>query len=203
MRHYIAVMHKDADTDYGISFPDFPGAVTAAASIDDAIEMAEEALALHVEGMLEDGEDIPEPSGIDAIKASADYRDAPLVFVPLRTDALAMRVNVTLPAKILRRIDTYVEEAGLTRSGFLADAAQHELARAARAVAKDVAQQLRRASKGSKPSKVGLGFMMPLVKHRAGKGAEGRTGLLIGKKSRKVVRHKRAATSREKQGKRR
>jgi HicB-like antitoxin of HicAB toxin-antitoxin system len=43
--------------------------------------------------------------------------------VPLKTDALAMRVNVTLPAAILRRIDEYVERQGLTRSGFLATAA--------------------------------------------------------------------------------
>jgi len=62
MRHYIGIVHKDAKSDYGISFPDFPGAVTAAPSLDQAVEMAAEALALHVEGMLAEGEAIPEPS---------------------------------------------------------------------------------------------------------------------------------------------
>ena len=49
MRHYIALVHKDATSDFGVSFPDFPGAVTAAATSDEAIEQAEEALALHVD----------------------------------------------------------------------------------------------------------------------------------------------------------
>jgi predicted RNase H-like HicB family nuclease len=194
MRYYIAVVHKDADSDYGVSFPDFPGAVTAARSVDEAVEMAEEALALHVEGMLEDGEDIPEPSGFDAIKANADYRDAVPVLVPLRTDALAMRVNVTLPATILRRIDDYVEEEGLTRSGFLADAAQHELARVLRALRKDTAQKLHRAAKGIK--KVGFGYF---ATHGAYAGMRtGKKGSKISKRGEVV--HKRAAASREEQG---
>ena len=61
MRHYIGIVHKDKGSDFGVSFPDFPGAVTAASSLDEAIEMAAEALALHVEGMLAEGEAIPEP----------------------------------------------------------------------------------------------------------------------------------------------
>jgi predicted RNase H-like HicB family nuclease len=60
---YIALIHKDAGSDYGVSFPDIPGVVTAGKSLDDARAMAEEALALHIEGLVEDGEAIPEPSG--------------------------------------------------------------------------------------------------------------------------------------------
>jgi predicted RNase H-like HicB family nuclease len=127
MRHYIGLVHKDANSDYGVSFPDFPGAVTAARTIEEAVEMAAEALALHVEGMLAEGETIPAPSGFDKVGAEPEYGDGLPVLVPLRTDALAMRVNVTLPAGVLRRIDEHVEEQGLTRSGFLAAAAQHEL----------------------------------------------------------------------------
>jgi predicted RNase H-like HicB family nuclease len=127
MRHYIGVVHKDADSDYGVSFPDFPGAVTAARTIEEVVEMAQEALALHVEGMLAEGEAIPEPSSFDQVQAEPEFSDGLPVLVPLKTDALAMRVNVTLPASVLRRIDEYVEQQGMTRSGFLAAAAQHEL----------------------------------------------------------------------------
>jgi predicted RNase H-like HicB family nuclease len=127
MRHYIGVVHKDAGSDYGVSFPDFPGAVTAARTIDEVVEMAQEALALHVEGMLAEGESIPEPSSFDQVRAEPEFSDGLPVLVPLKTDALVMRVNVTLPAAILRRIDEYAEERGLTRSGFLAEAARHEL----------------------------------------------------------------------------
>src|SRR5271170_3201260 len=45
--HYIGLIHKDADSDFGVSFPDLPGVVTAGTSLDDARLMAEEALALH------------------------------------------------------------------------------------------------------------------------------------------------------------
>jgi predicted RNase H-like HicB family nuclease len=62
MAHYIALIHKDADSDYGVSFPDFPGCITAGATLDEARAMAAEALAMHIEGLGEDGEAIPEPS---------------------------------------------------------------------------------------------------------------------------------------------
>jgi predicted RNase H-like HicB family nuclease len=79
-KHYIALVHKDADSDYGVSFPDFPSAVTTAHSLDEAVERAGEALALHVEGMAEDGEPIPPPSGFaEVIK---DNPGAMIVLVP-------------------------------------------------------------------------------------------------------------------------
>ena len=53
---YIGLIHKDPGSEYGVSFPDFPGCVTAGVSLEEARIMAQEALTLHVEGMLEDGE---------------------------------------------------------------------------------------------------------------------------------------------------
>ena len=67
MRQYIALIHKDADSDFGVSFPDLPGCVTAGATLDEARDMAEEALALHIEGLEQDGEAIPEPSSLEAV----------------------------------------------------------------------------------------------------------------------------------------
>ena len=59
MPSYIELIHKDANSDFGVSFPDFSGVITAGVTLDDARAMAEEALALHVEGMVADGEAIP------------------------------------------------------------------------------------------------------------------------------------------------
>ena len=53
-KHYVAVVHKDAASDFGVSFPDFPGVVTSAPTLEEAIKRAGEALTLHV-GMLTDG----------------------------------------------------------------------------------------------------------------------------------------------------
>jgi predicted RNase H-like HicB family nuclease len=74
MRNYIALIRKDADSDHGVSFPDFPGVVTAGTDLDDARSMAEEALALHVDGMVEDGEAIPEPSALEAVDGRSRKR---------------------------------------------------------------------------------------------------------------------------------
>jgi predicted RNase H-like HicB family nuclease len=80
-KSYIALVHKDEDSRFGISFPDFPGAVTAAPTLDEALERAGEALARRVEVMAEDGEPIPPPSSFaEVIK---DNPDALPVLVPL------------------------------------------------------------------------------------------------------------------------
>src|SRR5208282_750392 len=98
MRQYIALIHKDAGSDYGVSFPDLPGSVTAGVDLDDAMRMAEEALALHLAGMAEDGEPIPEPSSLETIMAERENRDAVAVLVkapPAPGEALATDVAVS------------------------------------------------------------------------------------------------------------
>jgi predicted RNase H-like HicB family nuclease len=87
MRHYIGIVHKEARSGYGISFPDFLGLVTAAASLDEAYERSIEALALHVEGLLAEGEIIPNPSTFEQMRDNPDYRHGMPVWVPLKTDA--------------------------------------------------------------------------------------------------------------------
>ena len=83
-KHYIGLVHTAGPIAYGVSFPDFPGAVTAARTIDEAVEHAREVLAFHAEGMLADGEPIPPPSSFEDVKMLApDYRKAMLVLVPL------------------------------------------------------------------------------------------------------------------------
>jgi len=130
MSNYIGLIHKEADSDYGVSFPDFPGAVTAGSTLDEARRMAEEALAFHVEGMIEDGETIPEPSSLESVMADPDNRDAVAILVSLKTQAAkAVRINITLPEDILQRIDRFAEANGLSRSGFLARAARREIER--------------------------------------------------------------------------
>lgn len=73
MSEYIALIHNEASTGFGASFPDFPGVVTAADRLEDLRAEAEEVLALHIEGMVEDGDSIPEPSALDAVVGLDDY----------------------------------------------------------------------------------------------------------------------------------
>lgn len=124
MAHYIALIHKDADSDYGVSFPDFPGCISAGGGLDEARAMAAEALALHIEGLVEDGEAIPEPSSLEAVMQDPGNRDGVAILVTAETRARAVRVNITLPEDALQAIDAYAEAHGFTRSGFLAQAAK-------------------------------------------------------------------------------
>ncbi|MBO0131579.1 type II toxin-antitoxin system HicB family antitoxin [Agrobacterium burrii] len=133
MSNYIGLIHKDGDSDYGVSFPDFPGVVTAGTDLDDARRMAEEALAFHVEGMIEDGEAIPEPSSLDTVMANAENSNGVAILVALKAESKkSVRLNITLPEDVLKEIDAFAEAKGLTRSGFLARAAKHEMSNASR-----------------------------------------------------------------------
>lgn len=93
MAAYIAVIHKAPDSDYGVSFPDFPGCVTAGRSLEEARAMAQEALALHMEGMLEDGEALPEPSSLDSIIADPENRDGAFVLVEVPSKPVTAAVG--------------------------------------------------------------------------------------------------------------
>src|SRR5690606_32347225 len=117
-------IHKDVDSDYGVSFPDFPGCVTAGGTLEEARVMAQEALSLHVAGMLEDGDAVPAPSSLDAIMAAPENAGSVAVLA-LAPDVApkAVRVNVTIPEDALTLIDRFAEREGFTRSGFLVKAA--------------------------------------------------------------------------------
>lgn len=130
MRPFIALIHKEKNSDYGVCFPDLPGCVTAGATLDDARAMAAEALAFHLEGLAEDGIAIPEPSTLEAIMSDPENRDGVAILVdsPMPRAAKSIRINITLPEDVLHEIDRYAEEQGLTRSGFIARAARKELA---------------------------------------------------------------------------
>ena len=131
---YIALIHKDSDTAYGVSFPDFPGCIAAGDTFEEAIAHAREALAFHAEGMLEDGEDIPPPTNFDDIRAdkhgfwAEDLDEAEVARVPLLMNIAApKRVNISIDAYLLRAIDQAAKEQGMTRSAFLASAAMQSL----------------------------------------------------------------------------
>lgn len=89
---YVAFIHSDGEAGFGISFPDFPGCISVGKSREDAIRRGAEALAFHVDGMIEDGEPIPPTRSVQAIKADpnlADWRaGADFTLVPIALDRI-------------------------------------------------------------------------------------------------------------------
>jgi predicted RNase H-like HicB family nuclease len=123
MTAYVALLRKQPDSDYGVDFPDFSGCITAGETLEDARRMAIEALQLHIDGMIEDGEAIPTPSELGDIMADPHHRDAVAVLIDAAVRRPAVRVNISLPHDLLEAIDRVSDN----RSRFLAEAAREKL----------------------------------------------------------------------------
>jgi predicted RNase H-like HicB family nuclease len=72
---YIALVHKDKDTSYGVSFPDVPGCISAGDTFEEAIDNASQALAGHLAIMESDGDPIPHARSLEELKQDAAFVD--------------------------------------------------------------------------------------------------------------------------------
>ena len=135
MAKYFALIHKDAGTDYGVSFPEFPGCTSAGETYEKAVHNALEALAAHVELMRRDGDPIPAPRDLDDLRNTenwADWEKATVTMIPLLpANAPSVRVNISLDSGLLNEIDRAADAVGMNRSAYLARAAKIALSNAA------------------------------------------------------------------------
>ncbi|TAL83763.1 MAG: ribbon-helix-helix protein, CopG family [Beijerinckiaceae bacterium] len=126
-----ALLHK-GKTDYGISFPDFPGCVSGGKTPEEALTRGRETLAFHVGGMLEDGLAIPRLHSLDELRADPelreDFEDSIVALVPVELPGKSTRINISIDDRLLERIDDAAKAVGETRSAFLARAAKERLA---------------------------------------------------------------------------
>lgn len=116
------VIHKDPESDYGLTIPDMPGCFTAGGSIEDAVSNIQDAVECHYSGESE----LPIASPIERWISDPDYAGGTWVLVDVdlsRINFKSKRVNITLPENLLFEIDRYAEAHHLTRSGLLAQAA--------------------------------------------------------------------------------
>lgn len=125
---YPLYVHHAAGTAWGGTFPDFPGCFTAADTLADLPRCAQEA----VEVFFEDEDvDIPAPGDIDRLCSQSDFQGGFWLLVDIdlaKVNAKPLRLNVSLPAHLVQRIDRYADAHHMTRSGFLARAALAALA---------------------------------------------------------------------------
>jgi predicted RNase H-like HicB family nuclease len=131
-RYYPALITRDEGDagGFGVVFPDLPGCVSGGDSVTDAAESAAEALALHLEGMVEEGLPLPDPSAPGEVPVWLEDipgRIVTTVLVPADAPGRAVRANITMDASLLRRVDAAAAADGDTRSGFLAQAARERL----------------------------------------------------------------------------
>jgi len=84
---YVAIIHKDPDSDFGVSFPDFPGCITAGRTLDEAKALALEALTGHIGVMRASGEAILAPSTFDEVMNDPRFQDGVAFLVHVKEPA--------------------------------------------------------------------------------------------------------------------
>ena len=124
--NYPIVIHKERGSDYGVTVPDLPGCFTAGRTLDEALAMAREAIELHLEGLIEQGEAVPRPHAIEDYKDEPQYKSGTWAVVSVAQADLrvrAKRINVSIPERVLDAVDRFARTEHETRSGLLVKAA--------------------------------------------------------------------------------
>jgi predicted RNase H-like HicB family nuclease len=126
VRYPIAIEVGDKKHAYGVVVPDLPGCFSAGDTLEEALSNAQEAILLHLEGLLDDQQAFPVPSPLAGLQRKRDFKGWTWAVVDVDLSELgdkAARINITLPQRILRAVDAHAKRSGETRSGFLARAA--------------------------------------------------------------------------------
>ncbi len=134
MRFPIAIEPGDATTAFGVIVPDLPGCFSAGDTLDEALTGAEEAAAAWLDAALDAGEAIPAPSSLAALRDNPDFAGwtfGVITLDPALLDDTIERVNITLPRRVLKRLDAMARAAGENRSGFIAGMTLEDRQRAA------------------------------------------------------------------------
>ena len=123
MRYPVAIETGTETQAFGVVVPDLPGCFSAGDTLDEALSGAEAAAAAWIDSALDAGEAIPVPTSLDDLRTSPDYTGwtfAVITLDPALLDDTIERVNITLPRRVLKRLDALATAAGETRSGFIA-----------------------------------------------------------------------------------
>lgn len=135
-KYYIAGFVPEKEGGYCVYFPDLPMVNAEGDTLEEATEMAADALKSALEYMSSRNDSIPEPSSLEATRAAVKrereesglpYREEDAVFQLVRipnVDTSTVRLNISLPKSVLTEIDEKAKHYGFTRSGFIARAAQ-------------------------------------------------------------------------------
>jgi predicted RNase H-like HicB family nuclease len=134
LRYPVAIELGDDTTAFGVVVPDLPGCFSAGDTLDEAMAGAEEAAAAWIDATLDAGNPIPAPSSLEAIRQNPDFAGWTFGIItldPALLDDTVERVNITLPRRVLKRLDALARAAGESRSGYIANLTLEEPRRVA------------------------------------------------------------------------
>lgn len=123
MRYPVMIEAGSETTAWGVVVPDLPGCFSAGDTLDEAMAAAEEAAAAWIDATLDAGREIPRPSSAQDAVAKGDFGGWIVAYIsvdPALLDDTVERINVSLPRRVLARLDAKAREAGESRSGYIA-----------------------------------------------------------------------------------
>jgi predicted RNase H-like HicB family nuclease len=119
-KYYVAIIEGGDTPGFSVFFPDLPGCTSGGDTIDEAARNAQEALGLHLWGMLEFGEEVPAPTPYQDIPHDPEIREAARVLVPADVAGKTIRLNISLDEGVVALADRKAAANGFTRSGYIA-----------------------------------------------------------------------------------
>lgn len=128
---YPVYVHEGDETHaHGATIPDFPGCFSAADDWGSLPVIIQEAIEVYC-----DGEDmaIPTPSTLDDLMKDNNYQDGIWIMLDIDVSKLntkAVRLNISLPADIVSRMDDYASKHHMSRSALIARAATRLMGKA-------------------------------------------------------------------------
>ncbi len=124
---YPVVLHTDDGVRYGVTVPDLPGCFSAGDTLDEALESAREAIDLQLEGLTQEGGEVPVARSVAQHQSNPDLAGGTWALVEVdasKYDGRTEKINITIPRRVLNRVDEFAKSHGLSRSGFLVQAAE-------------------------------------------------------------------------------
>ena len=122
MRYPILIEEGTDGTAFGVVVPDLPGCFSAGDTLDEALDAAKEAAAAWIDTALDDGQPIPPPRGLAEVRSLPGYEGWTVGVVELDEvlfDDTIERVNITLPRRVLRRLDEMARAVGQSRGALI------------------------------------------------------------------------------------
>lgn len=129
---FALALHEESGK-YGVTVLDLPGCFSVGESAEEALAAAAEAIDGHVELLAEEGAPIPQVRPVDAHLHSPQLEGGLLAVIDVPVERYfgpAEKINITVPALTLKRIDEYASRHGESRSAFLVKAAEEIMRRA-------------------------------------------------------------------------
>ena len=135
MKLLIAIEPGSDTAAFGVAVPALPGCFSAGDTLEEAYDNAVEAIEAFCEVLAEDGKDMPAASMAELMSRHAEEFAGwmwGIVGAPIeRLFGPAEKINITVPGRVLVRIDEHAKSRGMSRSGFLVQAAQEAIAHGA------------------------------------------------------------------------